>query len=350
MKPLPKTPLNDKKFPDFICHLGAFWAMASLDAEITMKDEMRLILSDRLVEPWITLREVNKESVEYLELRDSIAAHGFFNSICVRPAKQRGFYEVVDGRHRWKVSKDLRLTEVPCVIKHNLTDDDVLSFQIQANAIRPETTPMEYARQLKKIVKARPNITLAQLQAIVHKHPTWINRLLGLLDLTPRNQKRVARGEMTLDNATRLAQIPYKHQSRFVDLAMTMPTAEFKALISAYLKRYKEAARQGTLDLAELNEYVPVPYCRPVKELQRELDVSNVGAVMTVDCSSLDAWKRCLQWVLHLDEESLARHKEKFIVQTKTAIIERKEPDDVNCPFLPDYLDPLTPTSKNEVH
>ena len=102
-------------------------------------DEFREIPLDQIVEPWIVLRIVNRESVEYLELRDSIAHQGLLNSICVRPSTRRpGYYEVVDGMYRWTAAKELRLSALPCVVKHSLTDQDVLAIQIQANALRPD--------------------------------------------------------------------------------------------------------------------------------------------------------------------------------------------------------------------
>ena len=52
-------------------------------------DEFREIPLDQIVEPWVVLRIVNRESVEYLELRDSIAHQGLLNSICVRPSPRR---------------------------------------------------------------------------------------------------------------------------------------------------------------------------------------------------------------------------------------------------------------------
>jgi len=313
-----------------------------------VQDEIRPIPLRQLIEPWIILRLLNRETVEYLELRDSIADKGFLNSICVRPAQKPGFYEVVDGLYRWTAAKELELRVVPCIVKFNLTDDDVVALQIQANAIRPETTPIEFARQLGRIIEARPKITLAQLQAIVHKSPAWIGRILKLRDLSPRNQKRLERGELPVDNATRLALIPYRHQPHFASLAMTMPQDEFRVLTSAYLKRYREAAIRGTLDVAELNDFTPVPFCRSVKELQRELATCDVGAVVTVECSSLEAWKRCLQWMIHLDAESIGVQKERFRERTYTALITRKE-DTPDNPFLPQHLDPclLSPVSES---
>ena len=148
-------------------------------------DEFRPIPLDQIVEPWAVLRVVNRESTEYLELRDSIAKQGLLNSICVRPSLRRpGYYEVVDGLYRYTAACELRLLALPCVVKHNLTDEDVLAIQIQANALRPETTAIEYARQIKRIMAAITarqgrDATLADVSNVIHKNPAWIGANSG---------------------------------------------------------------------------------------------------------------------------------------------------------------------------
>ena len=79
-----------------------------------LPDEFRLIPLDQIIEPWVVLRVVNRESIEYLELRDSLAAVGPLNSICVRPSVRRpGYHEVVDGLYRFTAAGELRLPACP---------------------------------------------------------------------------------------------------------------------------------------------------------------------------------------------------------------------------------------------
>lgn len=47
-------------------------------------DEVRNIPTEHLVEPWAILRPVAKGSIEYMEMMDSLAETGFWNSISVR--------------------------------------------------------------------------------------------------------------------------------------------------------------------------------------------------------------------------------------------------------------------------
>ena len=287
-----------------------------------MPDENRDIPTDQLVEPWVVLRLVDKESVEYLELRDSLADKGFLNSICVRPSpRHAGKYEVVDGLRRFTAARELRLPAVPCTVKHNLTDDDVLAAQIQANAVRLDTTPTEFARQLKRILSCRPGITIAQAATMVHKHPGWVREKLHLLALRGDIQKCVDRGEIPLESAYKLARVPRVYQPQFVALAKAAPVAEFSITVGAFLKKYQEAVRQGKMDALYDPDAAPVPHLRNVKELFSEYQQPCAAPLMLVagNCHSpLDGWRLALQWALHLDAKSVEEQRQNIQKRLKT--------------------------------
>jgi len=287
-----------------------------------MPDENRDIPTDQLVEPWVVLRLVNKESVEYLELRDSLADKGFFNSLCVRPSPRHpGKYEVVDGLRRFTAARELRLPVVPCTVKHNLTDEDVLAAQIQANAVRLDTAPTEFARQLKKILSSRPGATITQMATMVHKSPGWVRDKLHLLALRADIQKCVDRGEIPLESAYRLARLPRVHQPQFVPLAKAAPVSEFRVTIAAFLKKYQEAVRQGKMDLLYDPDAAPVPHLRNVNELVSEYQQPCAAPLMLAagNCQSpLDGWRLALQWALHLDAKSVEEQRRRIQTRLKT--------------------------------
>jgi ParB/RepB/Spo0J family partition protein len=294
-----------------------------------MQDEFRLIPLGEIVEPWIVLRVVNRSSVEYLELRDSLADKGFLNSICVRPSRRKpGKVEVVDGLYRHAAACELRLPAVPAIVKHNLSDEDVLAAQIQANALRPETTPMEYARQIRKIMAAKPEtMTLAELSARIHKNPEWIGHQLSLLDLMKDAQKAVERGEISLAAAYALARVPRIRQRHFMELAKTTPTKEFLPLVNGFVKKFREGIVRGRLDDL-YKDFEPVPHLRHVKDVLAEYRNHQSGGLLvsTAGCKSpVDAWYLALQWVLHLDEPSVNEQRERVLERQRKAILEREE-------------------------
>ncbi len=66
----------------------------------------------------MVLRLVNRDSLAYMELRDSIADRGILNSILVRPsARHPGKYDVADGLYRVSAARDAGLSMVPALVK-----------------------------------------------------------------------------------------------------------------------------------------------------------------------------------------------------------------------------------------
>ena len=307
-----------------------------------LPDEFRPIPLDQIIEPWVILRVVNRESLEYLELRDSLAARGLVNSICVRPSLRKpGLYEVVDGLYRYTAASELRLPALPCIVKHNLTDEDVLALQIQANALRPETTAIEYARQIRRImaaVAARQgrDATLADVNNLIHKDAEWIGDQLKLLHLRRDIQKAVERGEIPLGSAYMLAKLPMVHQSRLVELAKTAPVREFAPVVAGLVKQIQENARQGKLhDFCK--DFEPVPYLRPMKEVLAEYREHRLGGLALAKAgiqTAVDGWYLALQWALNLDEESVRQQREKFLARSRANVLQRRVErcDDNECP------------------
>ncbi len=321
-----------------------------------LPDEFRLIPLDQIIEPWVILRVVNRESVEFLELRDSIAHQGLLNSICVRPSPQRpDKVEVVDGLYRRAACCELRQPAMPCIVKHNLTDEDVLALQIQANALRPETTVIEYARQIRRImdaitVRQGTDATLAEVSSLIHKGPAWIKHQLDLLGLRADIQKAVERGEIPLQSAYMLAKLSRARQAEFIDLAKAASVREVVPLIAKLVKQMQEAARQGKLH-DYCTDFEPVAYLRPLKEVLGEYRQHQLGGLAVVKAGSktpVDGWYLALEWALHLDEESIREQRETILARTRANVLERRvEPCDQTETSHLNHNDNEQPTFSN---
>ena len=101
-----------------------------------MQDKAADIPTDQITEPRTVLRLIDKDSVEYLEMRDSIAAEGFWNSISARPAADEGRYEIIDGLYRYTCARELGLKSIPCIIKYKLSTNSVCCCSVRlVNAV-----------------------------------------------------------------------------------------------------------------------------------------------------------------------------------------------------------------------
>ena len=260
----------------------------------------------------------------------------------------------MDGLYRYTAACELRLPAMPCIVKHNLTDEDVLALQIQANALRPETTVIEYARQIRRIMDAvtarqGTDATLADVSTLIHKNPEWVRQQLDLLGLRADIQKAVERGEIPLGSAYVLARLPRVRQVQFAELARTAPAREFVPVVARVVKQIQEAARQGKLH-DYCRDFEPVPYLRPLKEVLAEYREHHLGGLAVVNAASqtpVDGWYLALQWTLRLDEESIRQQREKVLARTCANLLERRaepcdqiETSNLNDNEQPTFLNP----------
>jgi ParB/RepB/Spo0J family partition protein len=278
--------------------------------------DLKYIEPNKIRQPKYLLRPVRKHSVEYQEMLDSIRDHGLWQPILVRPLRN-GQYEVVEGNWRLNCCKQLRFETVPCVIR-KLTDDEVLLAQLQANGIRPETTPVEFAERLEQIMRRQPDLTVPKLAQMIRKSPQWIRRVLRLTNLKSTYSQMTRRGEIPLESAAALARLPQASQDAFIQQAVTMPVKEFVKLANAEVKRYREASKNGYIEGLRVNQEQPVPYLRKVPEIRAEFSKpAAAGPVLlkTKAQSPLDGWKACMAWILHMDPESLEEQEQMIVAR-----------------------------------
>jgi ParB/RepB/Spo0J family partition protein len=272
-------------------------------------DDVRLIPVSDIVEPRSLLRLVDRNSIEYLELRDSIAQFGFTSSISVRPSKDwTGKFEIIGGVTRYTIAKELDLPMMPCIIKLNVSDDELLILQLQENAQGIDTKPIEYARQIRTILTRQPDMDIAALSVRLKKSPAWIGKLLGLLKLPDEVQKSVNRGDMPLDSAYLLSKMPRRLMAECLHDAKTLSALKFRPIAAAATKRFQEAVAHGRLEEFYTREFTPHPYLRHLKEIQAEMAHHQAGPelVATLGCKNpIDGFYAACQWFIHLDPESI---------------------------------------------
>jgi ParB/RepB/Spo0J family partition protein len=272
-----------------------------------MPEKLKNIPAELLVPAFVLLRLVDKTSLDYIEMRDSIAAHGFFSAICVRPSKrQPDKYEIIEGLHRYCCALDCGLKEIPCVIKE-ATDAEVKNWQVQANLIRKTTLNSEYAARLKMMFIENPELTMAQLAVELHCRPAKIQEILRLNHLIPAAKKHLDVGELPITAAYSLAKLPRQLQDDLLEKALILNVREFIQLCNGYRKSYKEAVHDGQLQHYLEIAANPKPYLRNFNAIRQEYEHPINGEILTdrIKLTKIEIWKLALAWVLHIDPESL---------------------------------------------
>jgi len=296
----------------------------------------REIAKEDILPPWNMLRPVMEDSLEFMQLVDSIREHGQLNSILVRPHPTReGKYQVIDGFWRYSAIKTLTRPTIHAIIyTQELSDDDYLALQIQCNALSFETRPIEFARQMSRMIDLRDEagspMTMAELARTVGKSTGWVSDRLKLLSLCSEAQKAIEQGRMTLGKGVALARIRlHKYQREFLEIAPDTNTRDFQLAVGRFIaekRDNKKGMRRDERDKIKLN-----PRYRSMDECLIELDrLDNISGLIVKNnlTSAREGAIIALEWVLHLDEEGRQRQvremRHKLTSDDRTEIIGRR--------------------------
>lgn len=291
------------------------------------KQEVKVVAVSDIVPNQVALRGVNKEGEDYQNLLDSIKDKGRVLVPIVVRRKNDGskdYFELIDGLQRFSCCCDSGIAEIPANIL-TMDDAEVLIAQILTNVHRVETRPVEYSKQLQRVLGSNPTMTITELAKMVAKSPSWVGERLGLLKLDKAVGALVDEGKINLSNAYALAKLPVEEQINFLADAQTMKPGEFVPKINIRVKEIREARRQGKK--AQPAEFVPVAHLQKVSVLKAELTEMTIIPSLLKEFkpkSITDAAALTLKWVLNLDPKSIEIAKVRYD-QSQRAKAEAKQ-------------------------
>jgi ParB/RepB/Spo0J family partition protein len=260
------------------------------------------------------LRGAQRDSESYPELVDSIRSHGLLNPIVVYHVDDPDdeHYVLVDGTQRFAGICDAGLEEVPANVIANRGEADLLRKQIVGNIQKIETKPVEYSKQLQKIMALDPTLTVNQLGSQLNKSSAWVSQRLGLLKLDKGVAELVDDGKINLSNAYALAKLPIAEQVNHVEGAMTKTPSEFVPEITERKRELDKARREGR---AVSDEFIPVARYQKVALAKEEAEERKLALVLcrrhNVETPE-DGFTLGVQWCLQIDPDSVAAGKEKY--------------------------------------
>lgn len=259
----------------------------------------------------IMLRKVNTDSIQYLELVQDLKNDGHFgNSIIVRPVRRR--YEVVDGMYRWTAAKEVGLEYIQAIVR-DMTDDEVIVWQVKLNSGQKPTDLIDYARHLERLRRLKPDMRIRDLVIELGKNRRWIYDILKLNNLNEKASTAVRRGEITLGNARLLAKLKKHLQNGFIDEAKVDSFSKFSEKVADAVNDYRENIKMGKID-AHYNGEIK-PYLRPIREIREELsDWTEAGKMLSkYNCRTpLEGWQLAIKWMMNIDDENIERRRKKL--------------------------------------
>ena len=280
---------------------------------MSQNQTFQLVAVDAIVANPVKLREVDQESVAFLELVEDVRKNGVVNPPTVRvvTGEMGEEFQLVDGLHRLTAARAAGLSSINVQVK-DLDDTGVLMMQISMNSHTIDTKPIEYTKALKAILSARPFMTLTELGKEIGKSASWIEQRLSLSNIKNETiSGLVNEGKITLVNAYALAALPEPEQLEWVTAAQTESINEFAPKIQARIREIKAAARQSKE--AQPAGFTPVAILRKFGELKEApTDTALIARLASQAASIEEAVRLGIQYTMSLDPESIVEQEARW--------------------------------------
>ncbi len=131
---------------------------------------------------------------------------GLLQAITLRPFA--GDYEIVAGERRYQAAKLLEWDFIPSIIR-DISDDEMLEFQIIENLQREDVAPLDEAHAFKTLLQ-KENIDW--LASRIHKTKKYITDRLKLNDLVPEAAELVSAAVLPLGHAVVISKLSFADQ------------------------------------------------------------------------------------------------------------------------------------------
>lgn len=185
----------------------------------------------------------DKDALEQLAL--SIREHGILQPIIVRSISS-GNYQIIAGERRWRAAKIAGLSDVPVVIRDDITEEQAMQFALIENLQRENLNPIEEALGYKELID-KHNMTQEKLAQALGKARSSIANSLGLLALPNGVKELLQKGELSAGHCKALKQI--KDPALMTELAYRAAEGELsvravEAIAKREAKRLEDDSKQ----------------------------------------------------------------------------------------------------------
>lgn len=143
-----------------------------------------------------------------VDLVDSIREHGILEPLVV--AETPAGYQIIAGERRWRASKIVGLTQVPCIVKKT-THRGMLEMALVENVQRVDLNPLERAQGFKRMMDEF-GLGTAEIAQRIGKSQAYVSNSLRLLSLPDALKDALLSGIVTEGHIRALAGIEDPNQ------------------------------------------------------------------------------------------------------------------------------------------
>jgi ParB family transcriptional regulator, chromosome partitioning protein len=152
--------------------------------------------------PYQPRQDFDKEEIS--NLAQSIEKQGLLQPILLR--KKDAFYEIISGERRFRAMKLLGNNQVPCIVKPNISDHEMIEMALVENIQRENLNDIEQAHAFQRLM-IDCGLSHEEISKKVGKSRSTITNFLRLLKLPEEIQQKVRQKELTMGHARALLSI-----------------------------------------------------------------------------------------------------------------------------------------------
>ncbi len=184
-------------------------------------------------------KSFNNETLK--QLADSIREHGVLQPIIVRSIAS-GNYLIISGERRWRAAKMAGLSEIPVLIRDDITEEQAMQIAMIENLQRENLNPIEEALGYKELID-RFGMTQDKLAQVLGKARSSVANSLGLLALPNGVQELLRNGSLSAGHCKALKKV--KDAALMTELAHKAAEGELSVRqVEVIAKREVERAEE----------------------------------------------------------------------------------------------------------
>lgn len=181
--------------------------LGALISENTTENEEKLVTIDiDQVKPNKNQPRKQFGQEKMAELMNSIDQYGIIQPIVVRSVVNG--YEIIAGERRWRAAKNLKVNDIPVVIR-KADDLTVAKLALIENIQREDLNEIEEANAYQQLI-SNYSLTQSELSKIIGKSRSYIANLLRLLNLEEEIQNELINSEISNGHARALLSLDEK--------------------------------------------------------------------------------------------------------------------------------------------
>lgn len=175
------------------------------------------------------------------QLADSIRQHGVIQPLIVR-SMPNGNYQIIAGERRWRAAKMAGLSDIPVLVRNDLSDEQTMQIAMIENLQRENLNPIEEAMGYKELMD-KYKMTQESLAKVLGKARSSIANSLGLLNMPNGVQELLRNGSLSAGHCKALKKV--KDEALMIELAHKAADGELSVRnVEAIAKRESERLKE----------------------------------------------------------------------------------------------------------